>query len=187
MRLGFKSNWTGRAFGAVLIGHMSKIMHCRNPFPLPDRLDARLQPIVSRWEGLKRGENNIPFGDDLGVQSLSKLPGNPFLLSVSASPERCRFEFLSDSLRGAAAPGSFLDEISPNVNFSFLRAQSSATIEAAAPTFLHLTQLSGYGFSRVLLPLWGNGQVNMLLDAIRSLHNNRHRLDVVAALQHPKE
>jgi len=121
---------------------------------------------VSLWEGLKRGENGIPFSDDLGVQSLSKLPGTPFLLSVVASPERCRFEYLSDGLHDAAVPGSFLDEISPNVKFSYLRAQSSATIEAAAPTLFHLTPLSGYSFSRVLLPLWGNGQVNMLLGAI---------------------
>jgi len=143
-----------------------QIMHCRNPFPLPDRLDARLQPVVSVWEGLKRGENGVPFADDLGVDRLSKLPGNPFLLSVSDSPERYRFEFLGDSLRGTAVIGSFLDEISPNVNFSYLRAQSSATVEAIAPTFLRLTQLSGYSFSRVLLPLWGNGQVNLLLGAI---------------------
>ena len=151
-------------------------MHCRNPFPLPDRLDARLQPVVALWEGLKRGENGIPFGDDLSVQSLAKLPGNPFLLSVSVSSERCRFEFLSDSLREVAVPGSFLDEISPNVNFAYVRAQSSATLEAAAPTFLHLTQLSGYGFSRVLLPLWGNGQINMLLGAI-DRYTVIHRVD----------
>ena len=141
-------------------------MHCRNPFPLPDRLDARVQPVVSLWEGLRRGENGMPFADDLGVQSLSKLAGNPFLLSVSDLPERYRFEFLGDSLRGAEALGRFLDEVSPNVNFSYLRAQSSATVEAAAPTFLRLTQSSGYSFSRVLLPLWGNGQVNMLLGSI---------------------
>ncbi len=139
-------------------------MHCRNPFPLPDHLNAGLQPVASLWQGLKRGENGMPFADDLGVQSISKLQGNPFLLGVLA--ERYRFEFLSDSLQGAAAIGSFLDEMSPNVNFSYLRAQSSATVEAAAPTFLRLTQFSGYSFSRILLPLWGNGQVNLLLGAI---------------------
>jgi hypothetical protein len=141
-------------------------MHCRNPFPLPDRLDTRLQPVVSLWEGLKRGENGMPFADDLGVDSLSKLPGTPFLLSVSDVPERYRFEFLGDNLRGVATPGSFLDEVPSNVNFSYLRAQSSATVEAAAPTFLRLTQRSGYNFSRVLLPLWGDGCVSMLLGAI---------------------
>ena len=97
---------------------------------------------------------------------------NPFplpeipLLSVFSSPERYRFEFICDSLRGGVTTGTFIDEMSPNVNFSYLRAQSSATVEAAAPTLLHLTQWSGYSFSRVLLPLWGNGQVTMLLGAI---------------------
>jgi hypothetical protein len=142
------------------------IMRCRNPFPIPNRLDAKLQPVVTLWESLKRGENGMPFGDDLGVPALTKLPGNPFLLSVFSAPERCRFEFLCDSLRGEVAAGSFIDEMSPNVNFSYLRAQSSATVEAAEPTLLSLTQLSGYSFSRVLLPLWGNGQVTMLLGTI---------------------
>lgn len=141
-------------------------MHCRNPFPLPGRLDAKLQPVVTLWENLKRGENGIPFSDDLGVLTLSKLPGNPFLLSVSPLPERYRFEFLCDSLRRGIATGRFLDEVPQNVNFSFLRAQSSATVEAAEPTLFRLTQVSGYSFSRVLLPLWGNGQVTLLLGTI---------------------
>jgi hypothetical protein len=141
-------------------------MHCRNPFPLPGRLDAKLQPVVTLWEGLKRGENRMPFADDLGLPALSELSGNPFLLSVLPTLGRCRFEFLCDRLRGYVPVGSFLDEVPPNVNFSYLRAQSSATLEAGEPTLLHLTQLSGYGFSRVLLPLWGNGQVTMLLGAI---------------------
>ena len=144
---------------------MSKIMHCRNPFPLPDRLDAKLQPVVSLWESLRRGENGMPFSDDLGVPALSNLPGNPFLLSVFASPERYRFEFLSESLRREAALERFVDETPPKINFSYLRAQSSATVEAAEPTLFQLTDSSGYRFSRALLPLWGSGQVNMLLGA----------------------
>jgi hypothetical protein len=145
---------------------MSKIMHCRNPFPLPDSFDAKLQPVVSLWKGLKRGDNDMPFGDDLGVPVLSNLPGTPFLLSVLAFPERYRFEFLSESLRSEAVPESFVEGISPSANFSYLRAQCSATVEAAAPTLFRLTEPSGRTFSRLLLPLWGNGQVNLLLGAI---------------------
>ncbi len=141
-------------------------MRCRNPFPLPDRLDAQLQPVVILWENLKRGENGMPFGDDLGVSALTKLPGNPFLLGVSPPTGRWRFEFVCDSLRGEATAGSFIDEMPPNVNFGYLRAQSSATVEAGEPTLLRLSQASGYGFSRVLLPLWGNGQITMLLGVI---------------------
>ncbi|MBU6461372.1 MAG: hypothetical protein KGL35_29850 [Bradyrhizobium sp.] len=141
------------------------MMRCRNPFPLPDRLDAKLQPVVSLWGNLRRGENGMPFSDDLGVPVLSNLPGNPFLLSVFASPERYRFEFLSENLRQEAVLECFLDETPPNINFSYLRAQSSATVEAAESTLFHLTNSSGYHFSRVLLPLWGNGQINLLMGA----------------------
>jgi len=108
----------------------------------------------------------MPFTDDLGVSALSNLSGRPFLLAVFASPERFRFEFLGAGLPEAAAQGRFIDETSPDIHFSFLRAQSSATVEATEPTFLRLTEASGHKFSRVLLPMWGNGQVNMLLGAI---------------------
>ncbi len=144
-------------------------MRCRNPFPLPDRLDAKLQAVVSLWEGLRRGENEVPFGDDLGTSALTNLSGNPFVLRVFGSPERYRFEFLSDGLRREAVLERFVDEMQPNGNFSYLRAQSSATIEAAEPTLFHLTTSSGHRFSRVLLPLWGNGQVDLLLGAFDSV------------------
>ena len=141
-------------------------MSCRNPFPLPDRLNPKLQPIVSLWESLKRAENGMPFGDDLGFSTLSNLSGNPFLLRVFASPDRFRFEFLDKGLQEVAATGRFIDEISPDTNFGYLRAQSSATLEAAEPTFLRLIDDSGRNFSRLLLPMWGNGQINMLLGAV---------------------
>lgn len=138
-------------------------MSCRNPFPLPDRLDATLQSSLSFWQGLRRGESPIPFSDDLALSALSNLSGMPFLLSAFASPERFRFEFVSEILRGAAAAGGFIDEMSPDDNFCYLRAQSSGTIEAAEPTFLRLTEKSGRSFSRLLLPMWEDGQVDMLL------------------------
>jgi hypothetical protein len=141
-------------------------MRCRNPFPLPEHLDIRLQPVISLWDSLKRGENGMPFSDDLGVSALSNLSAIPFLLSVFGSPERYRIEFLAKDLRGTAAVGGFIDEVSPDIDFSYLRAQSSATVEAAEPTLLRLTDASGKNFSRLLLPLWGNGQVNMLLGAV---------------------
>jgi hypothetical protein len=141
-------------------------MPCQNPFLLPDRLDGRLEALLSFWQSLRRAENGMPFSDDLGLPALSNLQGRHFLLSVFALPERFRFEFLSEGLKSAAAIGKFIDEISPNTDFGYLRAQGSATIEAAAPTFLRLTEVSGHSFSRLLLPMWGNGQINMLLGAV---------------------
>ncbi len=110
----------------------------------------------------------MPYGDDLEFSALSKLPGRPFLLKVFTPPERFRFEFLNEGLQAAAAPGKFIDETASNTDFGFLRAQSSATLEAAEPTLLSLTDSSGRSFSRLLLPLWGNGQISLLLGAVEA-------------------
>jgi hypothetical protein len=141
-------------------------MPCLNPFPLQGRLDPNLQSVVSFWKRLRRAENGMPFGDDLKFSDLSRLSAKPFVLTVFTLPERFRFEFLDKSLGEAAVAGRFIDEISVNTSFSYLRAQSSATLEAAAPTFLLLNEDSGRRFGRVLLPMWGSGQVSMLLGAV---------------------
>lgn len=148
-------------------------MRCQNPFPIPDHLGAKLQEAFLLWQGLKRAENGIPFSDDLGVPALSGLSGEPFLLRAFVSPERYCFEFLGGGSRGRIAPGTFIDEISPDVEFSYLRAQSSATIEAAEPALLRLAEMSGRNFSRLLLPLWGNGQIDLLLGATDRLRVSR--------------
>jgi hypothetical protein len=141
-------------------------MLCQNPFPVPGRLASKPQAVVSLWQGLKRAENGMPFSDDLGQSALSNLSGKSFLLGVFAAPERFRFEFLDAGLQGAAATGKFIDEIPQEANFSYLGAQASATVEAREPTWLGLDVTSGRSLSRLLLPMWGNGQINMLLGAI---------------------
>jgi len=140
-------------------------MLCRNPFSLPDRLDETLQAVHALWQGLKRAENGMPFADDLALSALAKLSGRSFLLKVFTAPERFRFEFASPGLPGAGG-GTFIDEIKPDAAFSYLRAQASATVEAGEPTLLLLTETSGRDLSRLLLPLWGNGQVSLLLGAV---------------------
>ena len=69
--------------------------------------------------------------------------------------------------------GKFVDEIGPNAPFEFLTAQASATIEARAPTFFAGqggTESGGHPrYSRLLLPMWGDGRIGMLLGAIEDL------------------
>lgn len=108
----------------------------------------------------------MPFSDDLRLPQVSELPGRLFLLAVSSPPERFQIEFVNANMPASAVTGKFLDELPPSTELAFLRAQASATLEAAAPTFLRLTDSSGNSFSRLLLPMWGNGQVNMLMGAL---------------------
>jgi hypothetical protein len=46
--------------------------------------------------------------------------------------------------------------------FGYLRAQCSATVEARAPT----CHEDAAGYSRILLPMWGDGHIGMLLGAV---------------------
>lgn len=108
----------------------------------------------------------MPFSDDLRLPQVYELPGRLLLLAVFAPPERFRIEYLNAAIRVPSATGKFLDELPPSTEFAFLRAQASATLEATAPTLLRLTDSFGDSFSRLLLPMWGNGQVNMLLGAL---------------------
>ena len=144
----------------------SSAMAHPNPFPLPDHLGPDLQAVLSLWQELKRAENEMPFSDDLDLSALSSLSAKPFVLSVFTAPERFRFEYLDKVLQGTASAGRFIDEVPPDTSRRYLRAQSSATVEAAAPTFFCFNEKPGHNVSRLLVPLWGNGEINMLLGAI---------------------
>lgn len=54
--------------------------------------------MLAFWQDLRRGQNALPFSDDLRLPQLSELPGRAFLLAVFAPPERFRIEFLNAAI-----------------------------------------------------------------------------------------
>lgn len=140
-----------------------------NPFPLPATLKPLLQRVLSYWDDLKRGENAIPFSDDVNLSDFPDVSDRLLLLDVFSAPERFRFNFLGESFTNhqiGATQSAFLDEIPLKGQLIFLRAQSSATVEAGAPTFYRFGGgPTARAFSRILLPLWKDGQIGMLLGA----------------------
>ena len=134
------------------------------PFPLPEKLKPSLARVHSYWEGLKRADNAMPFWDDIKLSALPDLADWLLLIDVFALPERFRFNTLGAGLAqryGEAVKSRFLDELSLRDPFGYLRAQSSATVEARAPTYYETA-----GFARLLLPMWGDGHIGMLLGAV---------------------
>lgn len=130
------------------------------PFALPEKLDRELARVLSYWEGLRRGGNDIPFWDDLKPAALEG--ATVFLIDAFAQPERFRFNAFLGAVAGSAnLKGRFLDEADLASPFEFLRAQSSAAVEARKATYY---RHDGYG--RLLLPMWGDGRVSMLLGAV---------------------
>ncbi|MGO8914094.1 MAG: hypothetical protein ACLQDM_32905 [Bradyrhizobium sp.] len=144
-------------------------------FSLPDELGPDLTRIQAYWNGLKRGANDIPFWDDVKFSLRSRLGRESMLIGVFENPLRLRFDLTGADLAdwyGEAIGNRFLDEIELRAPFDELAVQCKATVERAAPTYYRQTAAGKGaaeppgGYARLLLPLWGNGRIEMLLGAV---------------------
>ena len=68
------------------------------PYGLPEQPRPSLRRVPSYWESLKRGENEMPFWDDVKLPALPDLIGRLMLIDVFANPERFRFSFVEAEL-----------------------------------------------------------------------------------------
>ena len=132
-----------------------------------------LDRIRGYWESLKRGDNEMPFWDDVNLSTLPDLADRLMLVDAFERPQRFRFNAVGAKIRelyGADLVGKFVDEINPRNPIDFLTAQASVTIEAKLPTFFQsaaaLGSKSHRGYGRLLLPMWGNGRIEMMLGGI---------------------
>jgi hypothetical protein len=95
------------------------------------------------------------------------------LIEAFANPKRFRFNLTGkdfvESDREFLA-GRFADEATLRGRLKYLHSQCSATVEGCASTLYH-RQASAQdpAFSRLLMPMWGDGHIGMLLGA-RDLH-----------------
>jgi hypothetical protein len=144
------------------------------PFALPAHLPPALSRVRDYWESLKRHENNMPFWDDVNLSALPELSDRLMLVDAFEDPQRFRLNSLGRKIQdqyGVNVTGKFVDKIDVATPFEFFVAPASATIEARAPTFFHHAPETGsgqqqHGYARLLLPMWGNGRIEMMLGAI---------------------
>ena len=143
------------------------------PFAVPAKLPSNLARVRDYWDSLKRGENSMPFWDDMKVSSLPDLSDRLMLLDAFEKPQRFRLNAVGAQIckrYGDDLAGKFVDEIGAKAPFEFLTAQVSATIEAKVPTLFGGTADTGSGerrrYARLLLPMWGDGRIGMLLGMI---------------------
>jgi len=143
------------------------------PFAIPAKLPADLGRVRDYWTSLMRGENSMPFWDDVKLSSLPDLSERMMLVDAFEKPQRFRLNTVGAQIRkrcGDDLAGRFVDEVGPKAPFEFFTAQASATIEAKAPTYFVAAAATASkqhsGYARLLLPMWGDGHVGMLLGAI---------------------
>ncbi len=137
-------------------------------FALPGTLPPALAEVRSYWEGLVRGKaSNMPYWDDVNLSDIAAGTSSLILVGVFEKPERFRFDIVGDTIStryGGELQGRFADEIDIRKPFEFFRAQASVTVEGRGPTFY-----AGADYSRLVLPLWGEGHVGMLLCAVSDI------------------
>jgi hypothetical protein len=145
------------------------------PYAVPTNIGPRLTRVLAYWESLKRAENSMPFWDDVKPSSLPDLAEDLLMIDVFEKPQRHRMSNVGRRLTdayGAQVAGTFVDEMETKSPFDYLLSQCAATVEARAPTcYRHApqkpeTSRSAGRYSRLLLPLWGDGHVGMLLGAV---------------------
>jgi hypothetical protein len=138
-------------------------------FLLPDELAPGLERVKSYWDGLKRGENGIPFWDDVKFSTLEQLCGDAMMIEAFENPLRFRFDLVGEDVTqryGAAIAGKFTDEVDLHAPIDALTDQCQAMARQGAPTWFRGAAAGGAGYARLVLPLWGNGHIEMLIGAI---------------------
>jgi hypothetical protein len=144
-----------------------------NTFLVPDTLEPDLNRVRAYWDGLKRGGNDIPFWDDVKFSLRARLAREAVLMEVFENPQRFRFDIVGEDVvrrYGKIITGMFSDEIDARVPLDEFTTQCRATVEGRVPTYYRKApsgkpEQNG-GYSRLILPLWGNGRIEMLLAAI---------------------
>jgi len=119
----------------------------------------------------------MPFWDDVNPSALPELSSKLIMIDAFAKPTRFRFTsgVVGEDVKGAYGgdlAGKFLDETEVRQPLQFLLSQCSATVEGRAPTYYHHaaggsgSSHAGRAYSRLILPLWGEGRIGMLLGAL---------------------
>jgi len=140
-------------------------------YPLPERLAAKLAELHAYWSGIRRGYGLMPYWDDVDMTKLRSLRSSLLLFDVMDTPPRFRFSLVGKGISdayGAKLEGRFIDEMPLTAPLEEILKQCRATVAESAPTYLRMEPADGGAYARLLLPLWGNGRVDMLIGAIEN-------------------
>ncbi len=139
-------------------------------YALPDEVEPPLADLHGRWKRLLRGGNSIPFWDDVKLSALRAPDAELILIDVFEKPQRFRFNFQGSPIadhQGRPVSGKFFDELDGRGDpFDHFEAQCGETVRCRAPTYYRHRSGKGRHYARIMLPLWGNGRIDMLLAGV---------------------
>ena len=136
--------------------------------PSVAQIDDDLVRVQDYWQQLRRGENSIPFSDDINLASLSEIARRSLLIEVFYNPLRFRIDIAGAHIEeqyGGVLAGRFLDEVTQQPPLDDLPAQCQTVVNGHKLCY----EIRGRGdqrYGRLVLPFWGNGHIDMLLVAV---------------------
>ncbi|HXJ00891.1 MAG TPA: hypothetical protein VNH44_06695 [Micropepsaceae bacterium] len=138
---------------------------------MPSELDEVLTQVLAYWNGLKRGNAQIPFVDDVKLGDIWKLSNKVVLVHILPTPCRFRLDIAGRQLvrmYGEDLAGRLADELTVRPPLDEFVSQCGAAVDTRAPTFYrHEPTTTGHGgYGRILLPLWADGRIAALLGAV---------------------
>ena len=92
------------------------------PFLPPRKLPGPLAQLRQYWNGLRRGENAVPFSDDVNPSALTGLSDNLILVDVFDRPQRFRFSTAGREIAaklGMRITGTFADDVETRCPLEF--------------------------------------------------------------------
>jgi hypothetical protein len=146
-----------------------------------EAMEADLVRAQNHWQKSRRGENSVPFADDINLAALSSLERSTVLLQVFYDPTRFRVEIAGRRIEdqyGEPIAGKFLDEIKLRPPLDALPAQCRRAINTRSPSYWRHKPAAGSKepeYARLILPFWDNGRVDKLLVAISPRQSGERR------------
>ena len=107
-------------------------------YSIPACFEAELVSIYECWRARTRGDNDVPFSDDVNLPSPGSGADDAVLIDVFENPLRFRLALAGRSIAAQLGPergGKFLDELEPEGLLDHLEAQCAATVRSRAPTY----------------------------------------------------
>jgi hypothetical protein len=98
---------------------------CR-AFTVPVAIEPNLARVWSYWKGLLRGDNKVPFWDDVNLSSLAGLAEDAMMLDVFDNPLRFRLAIIGRGIEAEydrSVSGKFVDELEQRPSIEHLEIQ----------------------------------------------------------------
>ena len=131
-------------------------------YSIPACFEAELVSIYESWRAIRRGDNDVPFSDDVNLPSRGSGADDAVLIDVFENPLRFRLACwaVDDGSLQSGEENSSTNSNPRDFSITSKRSAPQQSVRGRLPIFDRARRRP-----IIALPLWGNGRIEMLLVA----------------------